>query len=134
MAKYIARRLLIGIPMLLGLTLIVFSMMHLIPGDPAEVILAQSGARPEAVARLRSQLGLDLPLPVQYVRYLGGLLRGDLGTSLFTYRPVTEIIGQNCRPPWSWRFRPWLLAIVLGVLLGVLAAAIPETAGSTTSP
>jgi peptide/nickel transport system permease protein len=54
--KYIARRLFLAIPMLLGLTIVVFAMMHLLPGDPAEVILAQSGARPEAVARLREQL------------------------------------------------------------------------------
>ena len=120
--KYVIRRVLISIPILLGLTVIVFSMMHLIPGDPAEVILAQSGARPEAVARLRAQLGLDLPLHEQYLRYLGGLVRGNMGDSLFTYRPVREIIAQNLPSTLELATSAMLLAIILGLLLGILAA------------
>jgi peptide/nickel transport system permease protein len=122
MLKYIARRLIVSIPMLLGLTVIVFSMMHLLPGDPAEVILAQSGARPEAVARLRLQLGLDQPLPVQYGRFLGGLLRGDLGSSLFTNRPVSEIVAQNLPSTMELAGAAMLLAVLLGTTLGILAA------------
>jgi peptide/nickel transport system permease protein len=122
MLKYIARRLIVSIPMLLGLTVIVFSMMHLLPGDPAEVILAQSGARPEAVARLRLQLGLDQPLPVQYGRFLGGLLRGDLGSSLFTNRPVSEIVAQNLPSTMELAGAAMLLAVLLGTSLGILAA------------
>jgi peptide/nickel transport system permease protein len=122
MLKYIARRLIVSIPVLLGLTVIVFSMMHLLPGDPAEVILAQSGARPEAVARLRLQLGLDQPLPVQYGRFLGGLLRGDLGSSLFTNRPVSEIVAQNLPSTMELAGAAMLLAVLLGTSLGILAA------------
>ncbi len=122
MLKYAARRLVMGVPMLLGLTVIVFAMMHLLPGDPAEVILAQSGARPEAVARLRSQLGLDQPLPVQYARFLGGLLHCDLGTSLFTNRPVSEILSQNLPSTLELAGSAMALALFLGGLLGVLAA------------
>jgi peptide/nickel transport system permease protein len=122
MLKYIARRLIVSIPVLLGLTVIVFSMMHLLPGDPAEVILAQSGARPEAVARLRLQLGLDQPLPVQYGRFLGGLLRGDLGSSLFTNRPVSEIVAQNLPSTMELAGAAMLLAVLLGTTLGILAA------------
>jgi peptide/nickel transport system permease protein len=122
MLKYIARRLILSIPMLLGLTLIVFSMMHLLPGDPAEVILAQSGARPEAVTRLRTQLGLDQPLPVQYGRFLSGLLQGNLGSSLFTNRPVSEIVAQNLPSTMELAGAAMLLAILLGTSLGIVAA------------
>jgi peptide/nickel transport system permease protein len=122
MLKYIARRLILSVPMLLGLTIIVFAMMHLLPGDPAEVILAQSGARPDAVARLRSQLGLDQPLPVQYGRFLGGLLQGNLGSSLFTNRPVSEIVAQNLPATMELAGAAMLLAIFLGMSLGIAAA------------
>ncbi len=125
--KYVIRRVLICIPVLFGLTLIVFSMLHLIPGDPAQVILAQSGARPEAVARLREQLGLDLPLHEQYLRYLNDLLHGDLGRSLFTHRPVTEIIAQSAPSTLELAFAAMALAIILGLTLGILAAVYQDS-------
>jgi len=127
MWQYIFRRVLVCIPVLFGITLLVFGMVHLIPGDPAATILAQSGAKPEAVATLRTQLGLDLPLTQQYANYMRGLLRGDLGSSLFTYRPVTEIIGQNMRSTLALALDAILLAIVLGVTLGVLAAVFHDS-------
>lgn len=127
MTKYILRRLLICIPVLLGLTIIIFAMVHLLPGDPAQVMLAQSGATPQAIAKLRSQLGLDLPLPVQYANYMRDLFRGDLGSSLFTYRPVAEIIRQNAGATMELALSAILLAIVVGVLLGVLAAVFRDS-------
>lgn len=127
MWKYIARRLLISIPLLLGLTVIVFGMLHLLPGDPVQVILRESGATQEAVAKLRAQLGLDLPLHVQYLRYLGGLLRGDLGSSLFTYRPVAEIIRQNVGATLELAFAAMALALLIGIPLGILAAVYRDS-------
>jgi ABC-type dipeptide/oligopeptide/nickel transport system permease component len=127
MWQYVGRRLLICIPLLLGLTVIVFGMLHLLPGDPVQVILATSGATPDAVARLRSQLGLDLPLHIQYLRYLNGLLHGDLGSSLFTYRPVTEIIQQNVGATMELAFSAMLLSLVIGVPLGILAAVFKDS-------
>ena len=127
MWQYIGRRLLISIPLLLGLTVLVFSMMHLLPGDPVQVILATSGATPDAVAKLRSQLGLDLPLHIQYFRYLNGLLHGDMGSSLFTYRPVTEIIRQNVGATLELAFSAMLLALVVGIPLGILAAVFKDS-------
>ena len=114
--------------MLLGLTVIVFSMMHLHPGRPG-------GGDPGPVRRAArrpwrgcgSQLGLDLPLHVQYAQYLGGLLHGDLGSSLFTYRPVTEIIGQNLPSTMELAVAAMALAIVLGLLLGILAAVYQDS-------
>jgi ABC-type dipeptide/oligopeptide/nickel transport system permease component len=127
MWQYIGRRLLISIPLLLGLTVLVFSMMHLLPGDPVQVILATSGATPDAVAKLRSQLGLDLPLHIQYFRYLNGLLHGDMGSSLFTYRPVTEIIQQNMGATLELALSAMLLALVVGIPLGILAAVFKDS-------
>ncbi len=127
MSKYIIRRVLVCIPILLGLTVIVFSMMHLIPGDPAQVILAQSGARPEVVERLREQLGLNLPLHVQYLRFLDNLAHGNLGNSLFTHRPVTEIIAQNLPSTMELALSAMCLAIILGLIFGVLGAVYQDT-------
>ncbi|MCU0502844.1 MAG: ABC transporter permease [Anaerolineae bacterium] len=127
MWQYIGRRLLVTIPLLLGLTVLVFGMLHLLPGDPVQVILATSGATPDAVAKLRSQLGLDLPLHIQYFRYLNGLLHGDMGSSLFTYRPVTEIIRQNMGATLELAFSAMLLALVVGIPLGILAAVFRDS-------
>lgn len=127
MLKFIVRRLVISLPLLLGLTVVVFSMMHLLPGDPAEIIMAQSGARPEAVARLRSQLGLDQPLPVQYVQYVTGLLQGNMGSSLFTNRPVAEIISQNLKSTMELALAAMALSIVLGIFLGIVAAVYRDS-------
>jgi peptide/nickel transport system permease protein len=127
MWQYIGRRLLVTIPLLLGLTVLVFGMLHLLPGDPVQVILATSGATPDAVAKLRSQLGLDLPLHIQYFRYLNGLLHGDMGSSLFTYRPVTEIIRQNVGATLELAFSAMLLALVVGIPLGILAAVFKDS-------
>ena len=127
MWQYIGRRFLVTIPLLLGLTVIVFGMLHLLPGDPVQVILATSGATPDAVAKLRSQLGLDLPLHIQYFRYLNGLLHGDMGSSLFTYRPVTEIIQQNVGATLELAFSAMLLSLVVGIPLGILAAVFKDS-------
>jgi peptide/nickel transport system permease protein len=124
---YIGRRLLISIPLLFGLTLLVFAMMHVLPGDPAQVMLAESGASPAAVAKLREQLGLDLPLHIQYVRYMNNLLHGDLGSSLFTYRPVAEIIGQNAPATLELALSAILVALLIGVPLGLLAAVFKDS-------
>ena len=87
MLKYIVRRLLGAIPVLFGLSIILFAFIHLLPGDPAAAILGQH-ARPELVAAMRQRLGLDLPLWQQYVNYIGDLLHGDLGNSFINNRPV----------------------------------------------
>lgn len=124
---FIGRRLLISIPLLLGLTLLVFAMMHVLPGDPAQVLLAESGANPEAVAKLRTELGLDLPLHIQYLKYMDNLLHGDLGSSLFTYQPVAAIIRQNAPATLELAMSAILVALLIGVPLGLLAAVFKDT-------
>ena len=102
MLKYIVRRLLGAIPVLFGLSLILFAFIHLLPGDPAAAILGQH-ARPELVLALRHRLGLDDPLPVQYVTYLTQLAQGDLGNSFINNRPVLRSSSSGSPGPWNSR-------------------------------
>ena len=95
MLAHTARRLLGAIPVLWGVATLVFVVMRLLPGDPAQLMLSEAGASAEAIAELRAELHLDDPLPVQYGRYLQALLQGDLGRSLFTGRPVTTTIAEQ---------------------------------------
>ena len=89
MLRFIVRRLLGVIPVLFGLSIILFAFIHLLPGDPATAILGQH-ATPERVAAMREYLGLDDPLWQQYLNYLGNMLRGDLGSSIINNQPVLD--------------------------------------------
>lgn len=91
MGKYILKRVISIIPVLLIMSFIVFFLIHLIPGDPAKVILGDQ-ATPEAVERLREQMGLNQPLIFQYLRWMGSILKGNLGQSVFMKGSMTSII------------------------------------------
>ena len=95
MARYALRRVLQAAPLLLGITLGIFLLIRLVPGGPLSAYEGNPDVTPQDMARLRQQLGLDAPLPVQYVRWLGHLGRGDLGWSLVTHRPVTSMIAER---------------------------------------
>lgn len=103
-------------------TLLVFSLASLVPGDPA-IALAGEDADPATVALIRSELGLDRPWAVQYLSWLGGLLTGDLGDSLIYRAPVTELIADRFPASLSIAVSAMILAVVGGVLVGMLAAA-----------
>jgi peptide/nickel transport system permease protein len=122
MLRYIGRRLVGAIPVLWGVATLVFIIMRLLPGDPAALMLSEGGGSAEAIAALRATLGLDDPLPVQYGRYLLSLLRGDLGTSLFTHRPVTTTIGEQLPSTIELALAAMVVATVVGGILGMLAA------------
>ena len=94
MLRYLVRRLLLVIPVLLGVATLVFSLIHVIPGDPAQTILGDTGSQ-EEVEVLRQQLGLDRPIIEQYLTFLGGFVQGDLGTSLRTNQSVTVMIAER---------------------------------------
>ena len=120
MARYIARRLLLAIPVLIGASFLIFAMVFALPGDP---IRALAGDRPlsESVAtQLRDQYNLDDPLPVQYVKYIGGLVQGDLGTN-FSGRPVSEILGQTVPVTVKLASVALVFEGIIGLLAGVLA-------------
>ena len=91
MRRYIARRLLLLVPVLLGVSIVVFMVLHLSPGDPAEIMLG-SQATQEDLARLRQELGLTEPLHIQYLRWVSHVARGDLGRSLWMRRPVSTSV------------------------------------------
>jgi ABC-type dipeptide/oligopeptide/nickel transport system permease component len=121
MLSYLARRLVAALITLIGVSMVVFLLMHLLPGDPARLI-AGLNAPAEEVIRLRSQLGLDQPLLVQYGRFLGHLLRGDLGTSIRSSAPVLKEIAG--RMPWTilLAFISTAIAVAVGIPAGVIAA------------
>ncbi len=121
MLRYIAHRLLLLVPVLLGITVGVFLLLHLIPGDPAVVLLGQD-ANPDDIARLRRILGLDEPLVFQLGRYLGRVVRGDLGVSIFQSQPVTTIVFGALPATIELAVASLVVAVLLGVSLGVLAA------------
>jgi ABC-type dipeptide/oligopeptide/nickel transport system permease component len=127
MTRFLARRLALTLPVLLGVATLVFSLIHLIPGDPAQAMLGE-GAPQADVEELRRRLGLDRPLLVQYGAFLSGLARGDLGTSLRTGLPVTGQILERMPATIELAAAAMLVAICVSIPLGVAAAVRRGTA------
>jgi peptide/nickel transport system permease protein len=121
MAPYILKRLLSLIPVLLGITLLVFGFLHLIPGDPAVVLLGER-ATPEQLTAVRSQLGLDKPLPVQYLTFLGNLLRFNLGTSIISGIPIATELRTRWPATFELSLAAMAIALIVGIPAGILAA------------
>ncbi len=121
MTRFLARRLLLTIPVLIGVATLVFSLIHLIPGDPVQAMLGES-ASPRDVAALRDRLGLNRPLYVQYAAFMKGALTGDLGTSLRTNQPVTAAIEERMPATIELALASMIVAILIAVPLGIVAA------------
>ncbi|HJS32604.1 MAG TPA: ABC transporter permease [Alphaproteobacteria bacterium] len=121
MFAYIVRRIFATIPVMGVVALFVFSLLYITPGDPAAVI-AGDLATDDDIARIRSKLGLDEPFVVRFGSWLWGVLQGDLGISIFTNLPVTKLIGQRIEPTVALSVSTLLVAIVVAVPLGVIAA------------
>lgn len=121
MITYIIRRILISIPVLLGVTLLDFFIIQLAPGSPADLYLA-ADASPDYVERVEASLGLDQPIMVQYVNWLGQLLRGDLGLSYVSRTPVAEVIGERIGPTVLLMGAALVVAYAAAIPLGILAA------------
>jgi peptide/nickel transport system permease protein len=119
---YIGQRVVATIPVLLGVSLLVFSMLQLVPGDPVRLMLSEFQSTPDQMARLRSQLHLDEPLPVQFGRFVWNASHGDLGASIRTRRPVTTEIMDNLPSTLQLAVAGLLVAALLGVTLGIVAA------------
>jgi ABC-type dipeptide/oligopeptide/nickel transport system permease component len=122
MLRYIQRRLLIMIPVLWGVATLVFFFMYMLPGDPASVILAQSGGKADSIAALREQLGLDDPLHVQYIRFLVNAVQLDFGDSIFLHKPVAQILLDNLPSTIELACVGIVVALFIGGSLGILAA------------
>lgn len=122
MSRFLLGRLAATIPVLLGVWFLVFMMLHLVPGDPVKIMLADFQTSPEQVVLLRSQLHLDDPLPKQFGRFVANAVRGDLGLSIRSKRPVRTEIAENLGATLQLAVAALLIAIVVGVILGMIAA------------
>lgn len=123
MSNYILTRFLMAIPVILGVSVLTFSMLHLVPGDPVLAMFVESGgASQEQVDQIRKNLGLTDPLPVQYWHYLTRLVRGDLGRSIWGHQPVAALIQQQFPATFELAAVAMGLAVVLGTTLGIVAA------------
>ena len=127
MGRYILKRLLNLIPVLLGITLLVFILLHLIPGDPAQ-ILAGERATPETVEAIREQLGLNKPLPLQYLLFLGNLLRFNFGNSIMSGASIIQEIAIRWPTTFELSVAAMFIALFLGIPAGVLAAVRKNSA------
>jgi len=121
MPRFLVRRFILTIPVLLGVATLVFSLIHLVPGDPVQAMLGES-ASPQDLAELRGRLGLDRPLLSQYAGFMKGVAIGDLGNSLRTNRPVLREIGQRLPATFELAFASMTVAILLALPLGIVAA------------
>ncbi len=127
MFRYFIRRVFLAVPVLLGVATLVFSLIHLVPGDPAQAMLGD-GAAPQDVDELRKSLGLDQPLLTQYVSFLRHALTGDLGVSFRTGQPVTTMILERVPATAELAMAAMFVAILIAIPLGVVAAVWRGTA------
>src|SRR5216684_649496 len=124
MLSYLVRRLLAVIPVMAVVVTVVFLLIHLIPGDPVSVMLGPDATAAQVQAT-RQALGLDRPLHEQLLKFYARVLRGDLGQSYFLDRPVTTALLERAEPTLVLTFSALLVAIVIGVPSGIVAAARP---------
>jgi peptide/nickel transport system permease protein len=131
MGRYIVSRLLGMIPLLLGVSVVVFALIRLIPGDPVVIMIGAEQATPEEVARLRGLLGLDQGIHVQYLRFLGRLVTGDLGTSIASHEPVGRLIVERLPATIELTLAAVGVALAIAIPVGVLSAVRRYTAVDT---
>lgn len=126
MISYIAGRLLQALPVLVLASMAVFSVLRLIPGDPADIIAGEN-ASPAEVEALRDELGLSDPIPIQYLRWIGDLSRGEFGVSLRTGVPVTDLLELSLPPTLELAVAAYVVALVIGIPLGTIAGVKPRS-------
>src|SRR5512144_1344428 len=121
MSNYLVKRLATIVPTLLFVSMLIFGLQQLLPGDPA-VILAGEERDPNVVAYLRQKLHLDEPLPVRYAYWVGGVLQGDLGDSVRSQEPVTRLVAQKLPVTIELALLAMAIALVIGIPAGVVSA------------
>lgn len=129
--SFVLRRLLASIPVVIGVTIIAFLLIHIIPGDPAQAMLFGSNASPEQIDELRNQLGLTRPLWQQYLSFVGELLRGDLGSSYVTHNSVAYELVSRTPSTLALTGTAMAVAVVIGIPLGLAAGIRPNSALDT---
>lgn len=125
MINLIARRLLLAVPMLVGVSIVVFFLLRLVPGDPADAVLG-TNATPALVAQVRQQLGLNYPIYVQYGKWVGSVLHGSLGFDYTSSQPITAMLRQRLPVTIELAVLAMLIAVIGGVTLGALASLRPN--------
>ncbi len=128
MFAYLRRRSFLLVPTLLGVLVVTFSLIHLAPGDPVLVMLGEYAVSAQDVTRLRAELGLDEPLPLQYWRYVARAVHGDLGRSIRSHRTVLDEIADRFWPTLQLTLAAMVVSITIGVVLGVIAASTKRPA------
>lgn len=122
MTAYLVRRLLTSLAVMLGASVLTFSILHLVPGDPVTAMVGRQAVSGEDLQAIRAALGLDAPLPVQYARYLGRALTGDLGESIRSKQPVIQVIAQQIPSTVQLAGAAMIFAVAVGLTSGVFAA------------
>jgi len=122
LTEYIVRRLLLTLPVIVGLSMLIFALVWALPGDAVDVLLGSPTVTAEQVAHLRATLGLDDPLPVQYLRWVRDALKGDMGISVFSKRPVLDLIREQLPSTLELAMAAMLISTLLGVGLVIMAA------------
>src|SRR4051794_24910254 len=122
MGAYVLRRILAIMVLGFGVSIISFSIIHLIPGDPVIQMIGCGQSSAAEIRNLHHQLGLDLPLPVQYLRWLGNVLRGDFGYSYYSSTPVAKLIAQNIPYTIELAFAALIISLIVGIPIGTIAA------------
>lgn len=131
---YIVRRTLMVLPLLVGLSAIIFMLVHLAPGDPALAFVSEQNNDPEVLAQIRSDLGLDRPIPVQYVKWLGQLVQGNFGTAYtFNSKPVLTLIGERAWPTIQIQALSIILALAIALPVGIVSATRQYSAVDNTA-
>lgn len=121
MLKYTLKRIFSLIPVLIVVSVVIFALIHLTPGEPASVILGPE-ATPEQVQELRKQLGLDKPIHIQYISWVQGVFQGDLGTSYFMREPVSKSIMDHLKPTLSVATLGMIISLIIAIPIGIIAA------------
>lgn len=127
LARYAAFRVLALIPVAIAISVVIFMIVHLLPGDPIDNLI-RVGSSPEERARLSAEYGLDQPLVVQYVRWVSAMLQGDFGDAIVLRRPVADLIAQNLPYSLALGGAAFLFSSVVGILLGIASAQIRHPA------
>ncbi|GAA2243179.1 ABC transporter permease [Streptomyces ruber] len=127
MGRYVARRLLQMIPVFLGSTLLIFSMMYALPGDPVRALYGEQAIDQAQIAEIKRSLGLDKPFLLQYWDYLTGLFQGDFGTQIASQQPVADVIADAFPITARLTIFAFLFTVVVGITLGVVAGLRPDT-------
>ena len=122
MLKYVVKRVLKAIPMLLAVSIIIYGLLQAMPGDPLDMYLENPSATPEAIEAIKRSYGLDQPVYIQYLNWLKGIVTGDWGRSFMSRRPVLELIGEKLSPTLQLSGTAFLLALIIAIPMGITGA------------